>query len=136
MWNNVSGCDCNWPSKDLNLHDDACAAKQKAQLAASPARVGILNEAALLTAGDREQDYGPPLLNAILAGSLKQCFRTHATRSIGPAEMEFLDMILTKLSRIGSGPAPKRDNYVDGAAYFGLAFEVAMKEYVHGTGTS
>lgn len=89
-----------------------------------PTRVQILHEGAALTSGDRDKQYGPPVLNLTLAGELKQVFRNRMTRTLSPGEMEAIDMVLTKISRIGTGTF-KRDNYVDGATYVAIAGEVA-----------
>lgn len=95
-------------------------------LAPSPPRVQVLEEAAALTNGDRDKTYGPPHVNMGAAGRLKALMRELATRDISPAELEALDMMLTKLGRVITGPAPHRENYVDGSAYFALAYENAV----------
>ncbi len=91
-----------------------------------PARVEILAEGIDLTWGDRDKQYGDPLVNMTLAGELKRLIRQYASREIPPAELEALDMALTKISRIVTG-AVKRDSYVDGAAYLALAGEMAER---------
>lgn len=99
-----------------------------AALAPLPPRVQVLEEAAALTNGDRDKTYGPPHINMGAAGRLKSLMRELATRDIGPAELEALDMVMTKISRVITGPAPHRDNYVDGSAYFAIAYENAVDE--------
>ena len=91
-----------------------------------PARVQILNESARLTSGDRAKEYGSPAINLACAGTLKQVARQHATRAISPGEWEAIDMVLTKISRVLTGNQIKRDTYVDGAAYFAIAGEIAL----------
>jgi hypothetical protein len=90
-----------------------------------PARVLVLEEGAKLTAGDRNADYGDPYVNLSASGELKAVFRRHICRFMCDAELEAIDMVLTKLGRIATGPVPKRDNYVDGSTYFAIAWEVA-----------
>lgn len=88
-------------------------------------RTDILNEALRLTTSDRNSTYGPPLPNLTLSTKLKEAFRTYSTASLHPAEQEAIEMLLTKLSRIGCAQSCHMDNYVDGAAYLALAGEIA-----------
>lgn len=90
-----------------------------------PDRVQILEEGIALTSGARDLEYGSPLLNLSCAGELKAVIRKYAARKLHPAELEALDQVLTKMSRIVTG-APKRDTYVDGATYFAIAGENAF----------
>jgi len=92
----------------------------------TPDRVRVLQDAAALTNGDRDTTYGPPSVNQNAAGRLKALMRELTTRDVSPAELEALDMVMTKLSRIMTGPVVHRDNYVDGSAYFAIAYENAM----------
>lgn len=85
-------------------------------------RADILRHAADLIDGDRNKQYGEPQINLRLAAELKRVFWSQATRDIGEAEREAIDMCLTKLSRIGTG-VYKEDNYVDLAGYAGIAGE-------------
>ena len=94
----------------------------------TPVRVDVLNEAARLTNGDRNADYGPPVVNLAASGDLKATMRQHMVRDITTAELEALDMVLTKIGRIITGPKPKRDNYVDAAAYMAIAWEAAKHD--------
>ena len=98
-------------------------------LRSAPLRVQILHEGAKLTNGDRDSDYGPPAVNMAAAGALKKTFREHMRRDISPAELEALDLALTKLGRLATGK-PKRDTYVDAAAYIAIAGEIALAEKV------
>lgn len=91
-------------------------------------RAEILSQAAVLTDGARDEEYGPPHVNMSAAGDLKSALRRHIARQIYPAELEAIDMALTKLSRIITGPAPKLDSYVDAAAYLAIAGELAFQE--------
>jgi len=91
----------------------------------SPERWCILQDASNLACGERDADYGPPKLNLTAAGALKTVFREHMVRDISLAELEAIELCLTKLGRIATG-APKRDNYVDAAAYIAIAGEIAL----------
>lgn len=93
-----------------------------------PERVLALEEAARLTDGDRNADYGPPVVNLAASGDLKATMRRHMVRDLSTAELEALDMVLTKIGRIITGPKPKRDNYIDGAAYMAIAWEAAKHD--------
>lgn len=90
----------------------------------------ILYDAIIATEGDKNKSYGDPLFTLGLAGKLKQLCREYAVvgRTIGPAELEALDMVLTKIARVFTGGIFSRDTYLDGAAYFAIAGELAEKE--------
>jgi hypothetical protein len=90
-----------------------------------PERVLVLEEAARLTSGARDATYGPPLVNLSASGELKAVMRSHLVRDLSFAELEALDMVLTKIGRIITGPEPHRDNYVDASAYMAIAWEAA-----------
>lgn len=91
-----------------------------------PERVKILEEGAKLTSGERDAEYGPPIINMAAAGELKAVFRKHIRRNISAAELEAIDMALTKLGRIATGPAPKKDSFTDCATYIAIAGEIAL----------
>lgn len=88
-------------------------------------REQILAEGAALTAGERDKEYGPPAINMAASGALKAAFREHMVRDISLAELEAIDMALTKLGRLATGAA-KRDTYVDCAAYIAIAGEIGL----------
>lgn len=88
-------------------------------------RVQLLEKAAAVTSGDRDDSYGPPIVNLTAAGELKLLMRKHMVRDISPGELEALDQVLTKIGRIITGPKITPDNYIDGATYFGIAGEIA-----------
>jgi hypothetical protein len=92
-----------------------------------PLRVEMLSEGIKLTAGDRDEEYGDPRRNMTCAGELKATIRKYMVRDITPAELEALDMVLTKMSRVVTGPKVKGDTYVDGAVYFSIAGEMALR---------
>lgn len=91
-----------------------------------PLRVQYLREGEALTNGDRNAQYGDPLLNFRCAGELKAIIRRYLARPMDPGELEALDMVLTKISRVITG-SPKADTYVDGATYFAIAGECAAR---------
>lgn len=91
-------------------------------------REQILETALNLTCGDRNTSYGDPRDNLALAGALKDVFYKRAQRVLAPGEREAVDLIFTKLSRIAIGQSIHRDNYIDGAAYFAIAYECAIDQ--------
>lgn len=99
----------------------------------TPLRVQILHSGAALTHGQRDAEYGPPSVNMAAAGAIKKAFREHLARDIDPAELEALDMVMTKLGRIATG-TPKLDTYVDAATYFAIAGEIALTPTTPATG--
>jgi len=94
---------------------------------ATTPRGKILEDAIKATEGDRNRSYGEPAKQLGLAGAIKLMCRENAGRLICNAEMEALDLVITKLSRAFVGSAPGRDTYVDGAAFFAIAGECAHK---------
>jgi len=92
-----------------------------------PERVKILHEGAQLTNGDRDKEYGPPAVNMACSGELKAVLRKHLRRAMSAAELEAIDMALTKIGRLATG-TPKRDTYVDAATYIAIAGEIALSE--------
>src|SRR5690606_7292864 len=92
-----------------------------------PVRSSILFEGIKLTCGDRNEAYGDPKANMACAGELKAVLRKYAARDISPEEWEAIDMTMTKMSRVVTGPKPKRDNYTDGSVYFAIAGEMALR---------
>lgn len=100
-----------------------------------PLRQQILEAGLKGTLGDRNKSYGDPVINLGLAGTMKQAMRDYYSehiRTIGPAEWEALDMVVTKLARALTGANPGRDTYIDGATYFAIAGEAAEREKRNG----
>lgn len=91
-------------------------------------RSAILSRAALLVSTDRSKQYGDAAVNMSCAANLKEVVRAHRTRSMSPEEVEAIDMCLTKISRIVTGPTPHEDNYTDLAGYAAIAGEFATRE--------
>lgn len=124
--------DSTWrgPTLDKTATEIGLAYEQYvAAVKAMPMRVQILHEGARLTHGDRDAEYGPPAVNMAAAGALKAAFRTHMTRDISLAELEAIDMALTKLGRIATGVKPKKDTFIDCATYIAIAGEIALAEW-------
>lgn len=90
-------------------------------------RSAILDRASLLVSTDRSKQYGDAATNMGCAAELKSVVRDYRTRSMSPEETEAIDMCLTKISRIVTGPTPHEDNYIDLAGYAALAGEFGMK---------
>lgn len=91
-------------------------------------RVAVLNEAASLTAGDRNDAYNDPKINMQAMLELQEWFdrwRKHPAVkhvAICGGHDAAITMVLAKLARIAVG-APKADNYIDAAAYLAMAWE-------------
>lgn len=96
-----------------------------------PLRVQLLEEGMVLTNGDRDKEYGPPAINMAASAALKKALREHMTRDISGAELEALDMALTKIGRLITG-TPKRDTYVDAATYLAIAGEIGIGDQQSG----
>src|SRR3954466_9442603 len=94
----------------------------------TPERVNILNEAADLIVGQRQEDYGTPEENF---GRIAEYFNIHFKKNLEqnipatPRQMaEF--MVLLKMARTINSPT--RDSYVDIGGYAGIAGELANVE--------
>lgn len=95
---------------------------------ATPERVNILNEAADLIVGQRQEDYGTPEENFqriadYLNVHLKKNLETNTP--ISPRQVAEI-MILLKVARTINSPT--RDSYVDIGGYAGIAGELAENE--------
>ncbi|HXJ94186.1 MAG TPA: DUF6378 domain-containing protein [Terriglobia bacterium] len=91
-----------------------------------PAREEVLRTAITLTCGDRDASYGPPGVNLACASalfSIYQEYREKTGQSTSSAHDAAIFNVLQKIARIATG-AEKEDNYVDGAAYMAIAYEV------------
>jgi len=88
-----------------------------------PLRVSCLHEAATLTAGDRNETYGPPVRNM---QHIADIFNAWTGRDLTAREVAQLH-IATKLARSQTSPT-HRDSYVDAMAYRGIEYECAMTE--------
>jgi hypothetical protein len=91
-------------------------------------REKVLMQAAALTCGERNDSYGGPALNMDCFAALLDVYRSFAARAPGdrpsPAHDAAITMVLAKVARIAIGARGHRDNYIDGAAYLAIAYEV------------
>lgn len=104
----------------------------------------LLDDAKVVTEGDRNDAYGDPIFQFSTAATLKMMFwqafdeaterlpeNQRMARDVllgrNSAHGEALEMIFTKLARIASSPSSvaRRDTYLDEANYFAIAYEVA-----------
>lgn len=95
---------------------------------ATPERVNILNEAADLIVGQRQQDYGTPEENFTRMADLVNihiAMNLATNTPLSPRQISEI-MILLKLSRTINSPT--HDSYVDIAGYAGIAGELAKAE--------
>lgn len=86
-------------------------------------RVECLQEAAMLTAGDRQDTYGPPVENM---HRVARIFNAITGYNLTAREAAYF-LVALKLARQQTSPE-HRDSYVDCAAYVGIAFECALDE--------
>lgn len=107
----------------------------------TPERVNILNEAAGLIVGQRQEDYGTPEENFDrIAGYFNIHFKKNLeTNTPANARQMAEFMVLLKMARTINSPT--RDSYVDIGGYAGIAgelakVEVAKKEASNTTGGS
>lgn len=91
--------------------------------AALQIRVSCLEEAARITAGDRNRDYGPPVENM---QHIADIFNAITGRDLTATEVVVLHMA-TKLARMRTSPT-HRDSHVDLMAYAGIRLECAFAE--------
>ena len=91
-----------------------------ARVAEQPLRLALLEEAAILTGGDRNKAYGDPVPNMQHIADIFNAISGHKVTARDAA----LFHVATKLARL-YGNATHRDSHVDGMAYLGIAFECA-----------
>lgn len=94
-------------------------------IAERPMRVELLDEAATLTAGDRNKAYGEPVGNMQSIADIFNAISGHKVTARDVA----LFHVATKLARLYGNPT-HRDSHVDGMAYLGIAFECALSEAI------
>ena len=80
----------------------------------------ILDEAKRLTHGDRNKNYGSPLTNHTRIAALWSVWLEH---EVTPAQAAMC-LALVKVARLIESP-DHLDSFVDGAAYFSIAGEIA-----------
>lgn len=93
-----------------------------------PERVEILNEAAALIVGQRQEDYGTPQENfQRIADYLNIHLKKNLENNIPISPRQTAEMmVLLKLARTINSPT--RDSYVDIGGYAGIAGELAKDE--------
>jgi len=91
--------------------------------ASVPVRVGVLDEAARLTAGARNVDYGDPVDNH---AHIARIFNAITGRDLTAREVAIVHQA-TKIARRMNTPT-HRDSYVDAAAYGAIEYECALAE--------
>lgn len=88
-----------------------------------PVRGKVLREAAAATLGDRNKTYGDPYTDMELVAKLRNLYDLHAQGKYCKAHDEAMHRVFIKIARIAAGAPGHLDNYIDGAAYFGIAAE-------------
>ncbi len=83
----------------------------------------ILKEADRLTHGDRNKNYGTPLVNH---QRIAQLWSVWLETEITPAQAAMC-LALVKVARLIETP-DHLDSFIDGAAYFSIAGEIAYRE--------
>jgi len=86
-------------------------------------RGDILKEASRLTHGDRNKNYGDPLTNHQRIAAL---WSVYLETEITPAQAAIC-LALVKVARLIESP-DHIDSFIDGAAYFAIAGEIANCE--------
>jgi hypothetical protein len=93
-------------------------------------RQEVLETAIKYTMGDRTETYGPPGLNMACFAAFLDIYLHYSKLAgkepLGNMHDAAIVNVLSKLSRIAIAPKPHKDNYIDGAAYFAMAFEVSQ----------
>ena len=85
-------------------------------------RKHILDTALKYTCGDRDDSYGPPSINLACHAELMAVYKKYAGDKFCGGHDAAMFQVLCKISRIACGKF-KDDNYIDGSAYFGIAYE-------------
>ena len=86
-------------------------------------RGDILKEASRLTHGDRNKNYGDPFTNHQRIAAL---WSVYLETPISPDQAAIM-LALVKVARLIETP-DHLDSFIDGAAYFGIAGEIATRE--------
>jgi hypothetical protein len=101
-------------------------AKKPEPTVAKSEREWVLNTATALTTGARETAYGSPKVNLSCCAELVevyQRYRQDTDKSSNAAHDIAVINALQKIARIATGQL-QSDNYIDGAAYLAIAFEL------------
>ena len=86
-------------------------------------RGDILKEANRLTHGDRNKNYGDPLTNHQRIAAL---WSVYLETEVSPAQAAIM-LALVKVARLIES-TDHLDSFIDGAAYFAIAGEIAHRE--------
>lgn len=86
-------------------------------------RGDILQEASRLTHGDRNKNYGDPLTNHQRIAAL---WSVYLESEITPSQAAIM-LALVKVARLIES-SDHLDSFIDGAAYFAIAGEIAHRE--------
>jgi len=92
----------------------------------TPKRVEVLETAAELTSADRAKTYGDPSRNMECMAEYLAVWRKFADgreEAYAPGHDAAMVMVLAKIARITVGARGHMDNYIDAAAYLGIAYE-------------
>lgn len=89
----------------------------------TPTRVRLMEEAAEITLGDRNQSYGDPVDNFHRISQIMLAIVSGV--QVTPPEMAVMAHIATKLARMSTSPM-NRDHYVDLIAYVGILYEIRL----------
>lgn len=87
-------------------------------------RKQVLETALTLTCGDRNVSYGKPSVNLECLGEMYGIYQKYSGKKHCKGHDAAMFQVLTKVSRVACGIL-KEDNYIDGAAYFAIAYECA-----------
>jgi len=89
-------------------------------------RKRVLQTAIDYTCGERDDAYGPPHINMGCIGEMFAVYKKYAGDKHTVGHDACILQVLTKVGRIACGKL-KDDNYIDLAAYAGMAYECDMK---------
>ena len=93
-------------------------------------RGSVLKDGVTLTEGSRNSSYGPPEINLQCQMELWEVYRKYSSEfsEHNLSHEAAIQHVCAKLARIAVGSELHRDNYVDGATYFSIAFECDTTE--------
>ena len=89
-------------------------------------RKRVLQTAIDYTCNERQDAYGEPYINMGCIGEMFAVYQKYAGNKHTPGHDACILQVLTKVSRIACGKL-KDDNYIDLAAYAGMAYECDMQ---------
>lgn len=97
----------------------------RTEILPSKERELILREGIALTTDSRNSIYGEPIRNMTCHGELIAVYQKYAGANVSAHDAAIFQ-VLAKIARIACAPdgVRHRDNYVDGATYMAIAYEV------------